>query len=60
MFDPDTQARLQLIREKQARLQRESWLDRLEETNAGETRRRRSRSALERLRRGLRPAARAS
>jgi hypothetical protein len=59
MFDHDTQSRLQLVREKQARLQRESWLDRLEEP-AGETHRRRSRSALERLRRGLRPAARAS
>jgi hypothetical protein len=56
MFSPDTQSRLQLVREKQARLQRESWLDRLEETTSRETSRRQSRRPLKRLRRGVRPA----
>jgi hypothetical protein len=60
MLNPDTQSRLELVHEKQARLRLESWLDRLEETTARETSRRRSRRPLERLWRAFRPAARAS
>ena len=60
MFDPDTQTRLQLVREMRARLQREAWLDRLEVPAVAETPRRHSPGPLERLWQSLRPAAGAS
>ncbi len=57
MLYPDTQAHLQLIREQQAALRRQAELDGIEQPTVRESRSRRYRLRLVRVRQTLRPAA---